>query len=301
MPVHQTLADALNGFTNELHAHIVGAVKRLLETKHLYQSEVVNVSAVVANHKAPESSSVGYARNTGNSPSWDWWVVDERMEKPRTDWQDPAFIWKTPDIKTYCPTCKRIEAFNSVSSENFLNRGDSLGSGIKGEQVFVLSYLCQSCKRIPQVFLIRKVGNKIILCGRSPMESVDTPAAIPEEASRHYANAVVAHQSGQTLSAIFMLRTLVEQWARLHAASDAYADVALDAYMGTLPEEFNGRFPSLRALYADLSAAMHEARADEDLFKAGMSIVQQHFEARRLFGLRLPEKKVPKEAPAIAK
>ena len=61
------------------------------------------------------------------------------------------------------------------------------------------------------------------------------------------------------------------------------ADAVLDAYMPTLPDDFKGRFPSFRVLYADLSADMHTAKGDADLFDKARAEIAEHFDARRLF------------------
>jgi len=88
------------------------------------------------------------------------------------------------------------------------------------------------------------------------------------------------------LAGIFFLRTLIEQWARSAVAGpDLPADKALDAYMRTLPEDFKARFPSLPSLYAELSADMHAALGDKDLFEKARAAIVKHFKARRLFEL----------------
>ncbi len=192
-------------------------------------------------------------------------------------------------MKLFCVTCGRVEAFNSVSTADVLRRVTherpyQLPGGTV--QNFVLSYLCQSCKSVPEVFLIRRCGVKLTIAGRSPIEHVDLPKVIPKVIQGFVRAAVVAHQSGQTLAGVFLLRTAVEQWSRV-AVGDAnlQADETLDKYMDMLPPDFNVRFPSLRALYADLSADMHSATGSTDLFDRACSEIVTHFEARRLFKL----------------
>jgi hypothetical protein len=102
----------------------------------------------------------------------------------------------------------------------------------------------------------------------------------------YYSGAVVAHQSGQTLAGIFLLRTVIEQWARfLIPDAPRDAEKLLDAYMNTLPDDFKGRFASFRSLYSDLSGDMHTAEGDVDLFEGTLAKIHEHFEARRLFKL----------------
>jgi hypothetical protein len=101
-----------------------------------------------------------------------------------------------------------------------------------------------------------------------------------------YSGAVVAHQSGQTLAGLFLLRTLIEQFARASTGSKAEnADEVLDAYMGTLPGDFKDRFPSMRSLYGDLSVDLHAATGSAELFDRAKTEIAEHFETRRVFKL----------------
>jgi len=196
-----------------------------------------------------------------------------------------------PHVKLFCSHCRRIEAFNSVSTEEFLRRAGHSGPKLNQEtvQVFVAAFLCQSCKSVPEVFIVRRVGSKLTICGRAPIETVNVPKVIPKMLRQYYSNSIVAHQSGQTLAGNFLLRTLIEQWAQKHVttACSRQADEILELYMENLPADFKNRFPSIRALYGDLSRDIHLARGDSELFERARMIITEHFEARRLF--KLPE------------
>jgi hypothetical protein len=121
------------------------------------------------------------------------------------------------------------------------------------------------------------------------MEHVAVPIAVPAAVRRFYVGAAIAHQSGHTLAGVFMLRTLIEQWARLTTASTKRdADQVLDEYMDTLPTDFRDRFPSMRALYSELSADIHSATGSVELFEKARKEIDEHFDARRVF--KLPDK-----------
>jgi len=103
---------------------------------------------------------------------------------------------------------------------------------------------------------------------------------------RFFSGAVVAHQSGQTLAGVFLLRSLIEQWARITTKSQAAkADEVLDAYMNSLPIDFKSRFASMYGLYGELSADIHSATGSAELFDSARCQIVEHFEARRLFKL----------------
>jgi hypothetical protein len=118
------------------------------------------------------------------------------------------------------------------------------------------------------------------------METADFPNCIPETVRRFYSSALLGHQSGQTLAGLFLLRTLIEQWARSKVQSPAArADELMDQYMAMLPKDFNDRFPSMRSLYDDISADLHTAEGFGGLFDRALTEITEHFDARRVFKL----------------
>jgi hypothetical protein len=60
------------------------------------------------------------------------------------------------------------------------------------------------------------------------------------------------------LAGLFLLRVFIEQFAKSKVNGDfASGDALLDAYPTPLPDDFKGRFPSLKNLYSGLSMAIH--------------------------------------------
>jgi hypothetical protein len=153
-------------------------------------------------------------------------------------------------------------------------------------QVFALSYRCQPCKGPPEVFLVRRHGMKLALAGRAPIEHTAVPGYIPKTVRHFYSGAVVAHQSGQTLAGLFLLRIVIEQFAYASTGVRNRADDALEAYMAALPGDFKNRFTSLKSLYEKLSADIHAAAGSAELFKESAKAIAEHFDARRLFRIR---------------
>lgn len=277
----------------ELESYVAEQFKILIESKHLYQlmrieakhllDEVLTRVQTGHHHVSSDFARLVYGEWSANDSALDHLSL-------RQD-SFTNIVFSMPDVKLFCSCCKRVEAFNSVSTEEFLRRAGHSGPKLNQEtvQVFVAAFLCQSCKSVPEVFVVRRVGSKLTICGRAPIETVDTPNSIPKVLRQYYSNSVVAHQSGQTLAGNFLLRTLIEQWAkRVVAGTDSrQVDEVLDLYMETLPQDFKSRFPSLRALYGDLSSDIHSARGDPELFERARIVITEHFEARRLF--KLPE------------
>jgi hypothetical protein len=285
----------INQWQREFEQKITLGIKSLLETKHLYQNITLEYESLfdtlgemtveITGKQTLEDIKTSFSE----SIQANWFAID----RPNPNYISGAggkyspFCFETPDIKLFCHKCERVEAANSISSEDFFQRESTpryfLISGQR-VQVFVFSFLCQSCKSVPEVFLVRRQGLRLTLSGRSPIEHIDVPRVIPNQVKGYYSGAVVAHQSGQTLAGIFLLRTVIEQWAR-HLIPDAPrdADKLLDAYMSTLPDDFKVRFPSFRNLYENLSDDMHAAKGNAQLFEKVLADIEEHFEARPFF------------------
>jgi hypothetical protein len=295
MQQHNTASGALGGYFAAMGRAIETELRILLEKKHLYQS--VTVDGQGARHAFLPEVAPGMKAHLDQTGSLDrvvddypWTLANEKMTAVggNSNWTEVVFT--PPHIKTFCvnASCSRLEPFNLSSASSVIGVGRFRSSTPgKFEQILALTYQCQSCKGFPETFLIRRVGAKMTLVGRSPMENVAVPQEIPKELTKFYSGAVIAHQSGQTLAGLFMLRTLCEQWAYKFAAPGDYADQAIDKYMTTLPEDFKRHFPSLRQLYERLSADIHAATGSPDLYDQVIADIGKHFRARELFNLPL--------------
>lgn len=295
-------ADVSQRMRGEFSKRISLALKDLVENKHLYQSVSLECDDLTDLGNELDSQIRGLVRMEFSQSVKGPWAPSAPANTPRliAGAQDshntsPSGIWFRPsDVKLFCSTCKRLEAFNLVSCRDFLTNELGLAGSfrIRGNsvQAFVISFLCQSCKSVPEVFMVRRQGLKLTLCGRAPMAHLDVPAVVPKSVRSFYSGAVLAHQSGQTLAGNFMLRTVIEQWARIATGQVrvALADQVLDAYMITLPDDFKGRFPSMRNLYGELSVDIHGAVGSPELFEKARNEITEHFDARRLFKLAEP-------------
>jgi len=192
-----------------------------------------------------------------------------------------------PTINTFCDLCKASWPFNPVPNGTLCVISDAQNAW------FYLGYECQQCKAFVVRFLVRRHGFKLRLVGRDPIEVLPTPGVLPKSVSKYYSDGQIAHHAGQTLAGLFLLRTFVEQYWRtlqpvkelIAALPRATGDEQGEAYQKTLPDDFKARFPSLKDVYSQLSAAMHDARADAQLFEGSSAGIVKHFEARKLFEL----------------
>ncbi len=187
-----------------------------------------------------------------------------------------------------------------------VNRIDWTDQQSGTSQVFSLSYACPLHTASPVQFLVRRKQWKLILCGRDPIEHISVASHIPSDFRKWIKNAIVAHQSGQTLSGIFMLRTFIEQyWKALgpvRAATQKITKPTGDelgaAYNATLPDAVRQKFPSLLKIYNKLSQAIHEADDSDAIFDNAKTDIEEHFDAKRLYRVEDEFVKVEKPQPA---
>lgn len=281
---------AIMHLKKELESFVAAEFRSLIESKHLYQTVQISPDHILKDFEPQVESQLERVRiEFLNFVHREWLAKDPYIAIGHSG-SLTKLVFSMPDVKLLGFECGRVEAFNSMSTDDFLRRfgpEEGYAKNHETQQVFVASFLCQSCKSVPEVFVLRRAGRRLSICGRAPMERVDVPRVIPRILTKHYSSAVVAHNSGQSLAGNFLLRTLIEQWARncVSNAMKLKADEILDAYMASLPEDFRSRFRSLRDLYGQLSSDLHTAVGDPQLFEQSLSIIEEHFDARRLYKL----------------
>jgi hypothetical protein len=276
---------AWNARSAELSGCVTKALRELLEGKHLYQRVDVTFGELSASptHAVRERIADLIRDHSKSAVDGPWDLVDNTGHYRKVGIDPRALRPEVPDVKLFCTHCERIEAFNSLSAEDMLARGHDKShyeQSSKTVQVFALSFLCQSCKLVPEVLLVRREGTRLLMSGRSPMEHTEVPHFIPKTVSRFYRDAVIAYQCGQTLSGLFMLRTLIEQWVLSLGCGVKWDSAASEAYLDSLPEDFRRWYPCLRKEYEELSEDIHAARGSADLFEDIRRRIDLHFEAR---------------------
>ena len=261
------------------------ALRGLLEGKHLYQSILlaeIPFPDIVNAFTMSQQQLAGITRNS-------WIVANPRMVVgPQPE--DAGIQFIIPHVQMYCKTCERSRPFNPQTAAEPLAGSSTTYRHVRTNegvmvQVFAVAFECQGCKGPHEVLLIHRDGYRLTLCGRAPIEHVEVSKAIPTEVAKFYSGAIVAHQCGQTLAALFLFRTCIEQWMRKWDTNEARTEDAMKKYLESLPDDFKQRFPSLPNIYSKISAALHTANAGAGLFDESAKDIVEHFDARRLFKL----------------
>jgi hypothetical protein len=251
---------------------IMQALSNLLNFKHLYQHVDVPLNELLSRVAPTDTGLVSHMI------SHQWAAEDEvdyAGQAKFPHWPRPRF--GMPLLKTYCPECEEVFPFNPAAPTNTYTFSDTY-------QIFALPFQCQGCKGTPVVFVVTRDGNKLTLTGRSEIESVLVPDYIPKPQRKHYSGARLAFNCNQILPALFLLRTLIEQYMLSVVPGDyKVGDDLYAAYNAKLGEDFKARFPSFADVYAKLSDALHEAREDTALFESEIERIESHFDGKRTY------------------
>jgi hypothetical protein len=273
-------------------------LKKLLETKHLYQQVTIDAQEIVASCvTALRLRFFSTDINEGHLDNERFVIASEqlyRVEKGSVG-QNPALTLIVDNVKLFCLECGEREVFSPLWHAEIGVAEDHRTSGKEAPanlQVFSIAYQCQRCKGRPVGIMVRRDGWRLSLDGRSPMEHIEVPNSIPKVERHLFRDAIVAMHGGKALAALFYLRSFIEQYARRVTNEQARkpGDLIMEAYNQTLPEPHRSSMPSLREWYGRLSEALHAAKADEALFEQAKEEIERHFEIRRVY--KIPEPQV---------
>jgi hypothetical protein len=289
-PDVSTASLAIRHYQDIISDGISNGFKFVLENKHLYQNYEINIQSIDNIFKnKQELMHIRMAKERCRALLGFRW--DDNMNiKVQSQPIGDTIYYSLPTVKMYCAACKRIEPFNPLRSYDVLKTQNGESYNLHKEQLFLLIYNCQSCKGLPEVFLIRRKDWKLNLAGRSPMEIITVEKDIPKNHSKHISDAKLAFNSGHILAGLFFLRVFIEQYAKsvvnVVNIDKLKTDEIIKLYADSLPTDFKDRFPSLYKIYSDLSISIHNATADEQLFSKCISDISDHFEAKRIFKIK---------------
>jgi hypothetical protein len=284
-------------------------LKTLLENKHLYQHVNIHPTDVVKQALEQErNSNLNIALQKEllvKLPKEPFTLSDTLLTLIGRDPSDTRtqLTLIVGNVSLFCKTCDRREVFAPVWYRDVTNeiRKHSRQGGTPimlpdDFQLFFLTYQCQKCLGNLEGFIVRRLGWTLALHGRSPIEQVEVPHYVPKPESLFYRDAILAHNSGKTLAALFYLRTFVEQFARrvTGLTGRLTGDEILDKYYELLPSGQKDYMPSLREWYDKVSEALHGARADAVLFESAKTAIDKHFEIRKVY--EMPETSPEKES-----
>jgi hypothetical protein len=198
---------------------------------------------------------------------------------------EQAYSFSLPQIRRSCPECLDRTIYKADLPRCRFVAGKEPGD----EQTLLLSYECQGCLNQRAKFLVTRKGDRLRLSGRDALEILPVPFSVPTVVSDYFAEAQIAHQSGQNLSSFVMLREFIEQFWRslpemqepLSVSSRMTPTEIGECYAAQLPLEFKAQYPSLTDCYRWLCDAIHGSPMRRDIFEFCLRDIVEHLDGRR--------------------
>lgn len=264
----------------DVSAGVSRAIKRLLNTKHLYQN--VRITDEFKEDNQEVDIDIQFLLTSSD-------IVFSGSQALRA--AGSSIYVSLTNIETFCTTCNERRPFASISATSFPYQGTKteFGQLPPSCQTLHIGFCCQSCELEQVDFLISRKAEKLTISGRWPVENQPAPQYIPKAQQGFYSKAIITHNAGFTLAALLYLRVVIEQFWRSLELVDSKQRMTGDEfgsiYKSTLPDDFNNRFPSLTDIYDQLSGALHAANSDAALFDDSLMKLNRHFDGRRVYDL----------------
>jgi hypothetical protein len=279
-------------------------LKDVLENKHLYQRDKVEIEGLLVRVKGELANNARLQQNFDDwvltFPHLRFYASTRMLTEPgkQPGARDPLPTLILVNVKLFCIKCGTREVFSPIHNQDPLleiHRQASAHYTYTAEKIaekfqwFFVTYQCQHCKHEMISVLVRRQGWHLSVHGRSPMERIELPVYIPKKEEHLYRDTLVAMHSGKVLASLFYLRTFIEQFARrLTSTSGKYTgEEIMERYSSKLPPALRDSIPSFREWYGKLSEALHEAREDDILLADALEAIQHHFDIRRVH--KIPE------------
>lgn len=276
--------NAYNQAIHQLGASFSIALRSLLETKHLYQNVTVDPIPIAERFyqsvtTAEKTAFVGSGQGFGKLTFVALMASDPVATSPNAYAQ---LQLRLGNVELFCDKCDARKVFAPVWHAAAPTR-----LADPPLQITTIGYQCQLCHENPHVFIVRRLGWKLTLEGRSPFEEVEIEKFIPKQERSFFRDALISEHAAKPLAALFYLRTFVEQFGRRQTGvtGRVAGDDMLKMYSQNLPAAHRDSMPSLAEWYGRLSEAIHEANADAALFKSALAAVRNHMDIRRVFAI----------------
>lgn len=194
-----------------------------------------------------------------------------------------------PDIEHWCDQCGKTTAHGSMNVSFMYGLGSPFPKlADSTEDLFVLCYQCSLCRKQETVFLVKRLGYRLQLCGRSQRLMVNVPKEVPKEFRDIYSDAVSAVCENDVAAGFYHLRTLLEHYMKkclkMPLDQQTRGDELAARYKSTLDSRMSGGIPSLGTIYEKASGFMHSRTGNEADFQKLVGDFAGHLKAKELFG-----------------
>jgi len=280
------------------------ALSLLLSEKGLYQNVSVEEAVLEAFSSANRRSRIPYDQLVSEFKKRPWNPISSdatrgsgqglahlpaAMGSPGlgTPQDEMPLNFLLPDIETRCRNCKKPTAHGSMSVSFMYGLGSPFPviSEETGD-VFVLYYACALCRSGVIVFLVKRKGYRLQLCGRSERLVVEAPKSLPKKLRPICSDAISAVRENDVHAGFYHLRTLVEHYMKrclqLPLQQRMTGDELAAQYNETLDPRMSGGIPSVSAIYEKASVWMHARSGSESDFQLLLDEFVGHLQAKAL-------------------
>ena len=194
-----------------------------------------------------------------------------------------------PAFQAPCPMCDKVTTHASLagSRDEKTNTGYPKISPKGRHQLWTIFYRCELCHKFTCGIMVKRVGDQLLLCGRSERQPPPVPATIPKDLVSIVEDAISAENEGDLFGGIYHLRTFLEHYMKTSAsvpiAEQINGDELSDKYKGTLDSRMNSGFPVLGVIYTSLSAALHTRQGSREMFAKSIADIDAHLRAKKMF------------------
>lgn len=193
-----------------------------------------------------------------------------------------------PGFKGRCENCRDDHSFTSVGvlwADGFLDYFPRMSE--RTEQLFNFHYNCSICKDNIVAFLIKRVGLRLSLCGRTERPQLDVPKVVPKKLRPILADAIGAVSENDVFAGFYHLRTFCEHYMKscldLKVEERISGEELCAKYNASLDNRMSSGLPSVSSIYEVSSKFMHSRAGDRGDFGALLHQVEGHLKAKELF------------------
>ena len=191
--------------------------------------------------------------------------------------------WLAPHIHPISIPC---EVCNKQETQTFyLNRTTNIDTDESGSSSHSVTFSCGKCRGSLITFLLGKRtkidGIALQIGGVTPPRSIKKEKRAPKPIQGIIERADIASKGGDPNAAAHHLRAAIEHHMRGAAAPTTTrptGEELAEAYTAMLPNDIRDAAPSFKKIYSELSAAMHNWNADQELIKKQRELIMTHFE-----------------------
>ena len=282
---------------------ICEAIVKALETKGIYQNLFIDTSFIF-----PFSNGLEFDTKDGiafptlvKEFNLRPWVPVSRTKGNKTKmpaYNGPTQILETPieemyikfylpEIETFCKSCKKVTVHLSMIESIFDGRDELFDKSDTTQQILIPYYNCGVCYNDVVIYLIKRKGNKITICGRTERLRYNVDKIIPIKFKEIIEDALSAVNENDLYAGFYHLRTFLEHYMKevlqIPHVEQKRGDELVRMYNESLNNKFLSSTISFSVVYDKLNYNLHSRNGEHTDFYKFLEDIYNHLKAKELF------------------